>query len=118
MGGIGNAVADFRLIPWLHHCHLWYWGDIDVDGLSILSRLRVHFPTVESLLMDMETLGRHRDYIGQRNEPTQVTSPPVNLTTSERSAFDVCHSEFLRIEQEQIPSTDVTPILQQLISTN
>ncbi|HCS51825.1 Wadjet anti-phage system protein JetD domain-containing protein [Rubinisphaera sp.] len=117
MGGIGNAVADFRLIPWLHECNIWYWGDIDVDGLSILSRFRVHFPNAESILMDFKTLCRHRDHIGQRNETAQIPSPPINLTTSERSAFDVCHAVFLRIEQEQIPSTDVIQILKQLFST-
>lgn len=114
MGGIGNAVADFRLIPWLHQCTIWYWGDIDVDGLSILSRFRIHFPTVKSLLMDIETLCRHREQLGQRVEPTKEPSPPVNLTSFERAAFDVCHSEFLRIEQEQIPSTDVISILERL----
>lgn len=117
MGGTGNAVTEFRLIPWLHHCNLWYWGDIDVDGLSILSRFRVHFPTVSSLLMDIEALSRYREQIGQRVETTKESSPPVNLTTSERAAFDICQSEFLRIEQEQIPDTDVMSVLKQLFPT-
>ncbi|QDT32000.1 Wadjet anti-phage system protein JetD domain-containing protein [Thalassoglobus polymorphus] len=117
MGGIGNAVTDFRLIPWLHRCTIWYWGDIDVDGLSILSRFRVHFPSVNSLLMDIETLFRHREQIGQSVEPKKELSPPVNLTGSERTAFDICNTESLRIEQEQIPSEDVKSVLKQLFPT-
>ncbi len=50
-----------RQVSWLDSCALWYWGDIDIEGLTILSRLRSLFPQTRSLLMDGETLSRWRD---------------------------------------------------------
>jgi len=101
LGGMGNSVTDLGQVPWLASCTLWYWGDIDVDGLAILSRLRTVFPQTRSLLMDGETLSMWRDLAGAGNG-RQLDEPP-GLTEGERAAFNMCVGKNLRLEQERLP---------------
>ncbi len=58
--GAGFAVAELRRIPWLTHVPILYWGDIDSAGFAILHTLRQAHPHATSVLMDEETLLRHR----------------------------------------------------------
>ena len=60
IGGLGNAVTELARLTWLASRDLWYWGDIDVEGLAILARLRSVLPNVRSVFMDIETLERWR----------------------------------------------------------
>ena len=41
LGGLGDGVTDLRHVEWLTKSELWYWGDLDAEGLLILARLRV-----------------------------------------------------------------------------
>ena len=52
MGGMGNGVTLLRHVPWLTNAHICYWGDLDVDGLLILSAVRAMCPHAESAFMD------------------------------------------------------------------
>ena len=54
--GEGFTVRSLRLIPWLTHCPIYYWGDLDAHGFQILSLLRETFPHVISVMMDETTL--------------------------------------------------------------
>lgn len=100
--GAGNAAALLHDVAWLSNCHLLYWGDLDTQGLEILSRLRRIFPCTRSLMMDIDTLKRFQSL---RVSGTPSKSPaPSNLTSSELSAWLVVQSENLRLEQERLPS--------------
>lgn len=61
IAGLGRAVSLVAELPWVHRSRLLYWGDIDTDGLEILSLARAHFPGIRSVLMDSGTLHRYRD---------------------------------------------------------
>lgn len=102
LGGLGNSVTGLRYLTWLDQRELWYWGDIDVDGFAILSRLRGVFPHVRSFLMGDETVRAWRDRIGSAGN--HRTAPPCpNLTPAEQAALLVCAADNLRIEQERFP---------------
>ena len=98
--GEGNAVNRLERVKWLHHNRVFYWGDIDVDGFVILSRVRNLFPHVESILMDMATLNAHKEWIVEGNGT--APSPPTNLTEAEFTAFVHCLRSNQRLEQEKI----------------
>ena len=61
MGGLGNGIVDLAYVKWLSNRSLWYWGDLDVEGFEILSRLRIRFPQTRSFLMDDMTLLQWKD---------------------------------------------------------
>ncbi|WP_339735523.1 Wadjet anti-phage system protein JetD domain-containing protein [uncultured Gimesia sp.] len=98
--GEGNAVTRLEELSWLNQNQLLYWGDIDVEGFLILSRLRNIFPHVRSIMMDLETLHRHEAAVVKGN-PTKPDLP-VNLTEQEAEAFDYCLKNQCRLEQERI----------------
>lgn len=50
--GVGYAVSVLKDVPWLSGCKLYYYGDLDKDGFSMLSELRGVFPNLKSFLMD------------------------------------------------------------------
>jgi hypothetical protein len=110
LGGLGNSVTDLRYAAWLPTTDVWYWGDIDVDGFMILSRLRSMFTNVQSLFMDEKTAFDWREPIatcgnGRRGQP------PANLSLEETATFHLCSKENLRIEQERFPHSFVCSVL-------
>ena len=113
VGGLGNSVTDLRYLPWLASCAVWYWGDIDGEGLAILWRLRNMFPQTRSVLMDGETLTQWRDQLAVPGNGRPANALP-GLTDAEQSAFKVCVEENLRLEQERIPQAFVNKALQDL----
>src|SRR5439155_7425037 len=76
LGGMGNGVTELRHVPWLTSCTVRYWGDIDVEGFVILSRLRNVLPQTRSLLMDGETFARWRDRLAGHGTGCGATVPP------------------------------------------
>ncbi len=106
LGGLGNAVTDLRYLLWLAEKELWYWGDIDVAGFEILSRLRAIFPHARSILMDGQTIHDWRNALGATVRASS-SPPPPGLTSTERLACEICLNDGLRIEQEQIPQSYV-----------
>lgn len=106
IGGLGNAVSELAQLSWLGTRDIWYWGDIDVEGFTILARLRALFPQVRSIFMDLETLERWRDVLAVSGSGASV--PLVfGLTAQEQAAFELCATENLRIEQERLPQAFV-----------
>lgn len=103
--GEGNAVNRLEQLKWLENNQVIYWGDIDVEGFLILSRLRNVFPHVQSILMDTRTLHRHAGVAieGNGTKPEQ----PTNLTPTEAAAFQECLQNNRRLEQERIPQAAV-----------
>lgn len=91
---------------------LFYWGDMDADGLEILHAYRATGLAVESIFMDVEAFGHYECYgtrmaAGKRglDEHVQVEAPL--LTAGEQALYDrLCDRSWqgaLRIEQERIP---------------
>jgi hypothetical protein len=100
----GYAVEPFAAIPWLQGRPTHYWGDLDTHGFAILNRLRQHLPGARSLLMDADTLLRHRDLWQREDKP--ATAALERLSDAEQALFDglLNHrwGERVRLEQERI----------------
>lgn len=113
IGALGNGVTDVRHATWLADCEIWYWGDIDADGFAILSRLRSVLPHTRSLLMDEKALEAWKHLAVTAR--TWSGAVPAGLTTAERSAFERCSAQNLRIEQERIPQTAVNEVINAIL---
>lgn len=98
--GKGDSAVLLERVRWLDNNRVFYWGDIDVEGFLILSRLRNLFPHVESLMMDHETIQQFEEYVvgGEGSKP----NAPTNLTENEAAAFAFCLQGNHRLEQEKI----------------
>ncbi len=112
--GEGNAVSRLESLSWLNENRILYWGDIDVDGFLILSRLRNLFPQTQSIMMDQKTLSDHETGIVSGNET--MPTMPTNLTASEAFTFEYCLKNNVRLEQEKILQTFVEQTLIQVAS--
>ncbi|CAM3446798.1 hypothetical protein H7J08_19385 [Mycobacterium frederiksbergense] len=101
-GGNTLAVADF---PWVRGApQVVYWGDLDTDGLEILTRFRAKLPC-ESILMDHHTLESWRELAVPHPAREPVTCELLHH--GERAALDVLRRDGLRLEQERIPMSVV-----------
>jgi hypothetical protein len=104
--GLGYGIESLSAVPWLKHRRIKYWGDIDTHGYSILSRLRRHFPHIESFLMDEETLTSHRLLWTREETPATHQIDFEHLNPSESA---LCHKlqdnsfgSCVRLEQERV----------------
>ena len=102
--GAGYGWQALGRARWLADCTIHYWGDIDTHGFAILDQLRRHFPQVNSLLMDRETLMAHAPSWGEERD--QLRHDLTCLNTDEQSLFDDLRDnrirQNLRLEQELI----------------
>jgi hypothetical protein len=78
-----------------------YWGDLDSHGFECLSTLRRAVPHTESLMMNMETLERYREY--WVNAMPFRSRAQLMLTEDERRVFNHVEKESILLEQERIP---------------
>lgn len=101
--GGGYGVALLKQAAWLQQIPLFYWGDLDTHGLSILSLVRSVFPHTRSVMMDMQTLQAHEAQRGT-GKPFRGAQP-IHLTDSEAEAFQWLHVHTKRLEQEQLLDT-------------
>ena len=119
--GEGRGAGAAALLPWVRDApELWYWGDMDADGLEILHGFRAAGLPVRSLFMDLpayrlwERFGVDHDHggrpIGQR-APRDVSL----LTPPERELYlALCSPEWTRhrrIEQERIPLDEAAAVV-------
>lgn len=102
--GGGYAVSVLESLAWLADRELFYWGDIDTHGFSILSRLRRRFPHARSMLMDRGTLLAHASQ--WVTEPSQAGADPAYLQPDESALCrDLVAGTFgpsVRLEQERV----------------
>ncbi len=102
--GSGYALSLLGAVGWLADRELVYWGDIDTHGFVILDRLRRHWPSARSILMDRETLLAHSTQWVR--EPTPVAVPLPHLGEDEAVLYrDLVEDTFgpsIRLEQERI----------------
>lgn len=101
--GGGGAAELLTSLDWLAQCQVFYWGDIDIHGFHILSRLRRCFPQTVSVMMDERTLDefRHVAVVAKPSPHENVSG----LTPSERVAYARVRDGVLLLEQERIPPT-------------
>jgi len=102
--GGGYAASALESLSWLADREVFYWGDIDTHGFSILSRLRRRFPQVRSLLMDRETLLAHQSQ--WVTEPSPAVADQHYLQATEADLYHDLVSGALgpsvRLEQERV----------------
>ena len=104
VSGGGKNVSWMRA-NWLANKQVAYWGDIDSEGLAILSDVRSKLSTVIPLMMDTETVEAYRDRMV--DEPESVIREPVELTESELMLFRMLRNGdygSARLEQERLPA--------------
>lgn len=113
-GRAANRIAT--LLPWIADIpHVVYWGDMDADGLEILSEVRESGIDCESLFMDVESCTRYERFgtaYTPKGERLKLRNPAEvpGLREDERALYEsLCSGEgvnYLRIEQERIPIVD------------
>lgn len=116
--GGGYGVSAIKNAEWLKKRELWYWGDIDTHGFSILSQFRAYFPAAKSLFMDHATLIAFKPLWGKEEDQKRCVSNLPNLTESEAKLYRALqqneYGQNVRLEQEQIGFSYVTATLSQL----
>lgn len=98
--GQGNSVTNIQNAKWLNDITILYWGDIDVHGFEILSRVRKYFNKTKSVLMDMTTFEKF--FEGDSGKPTTDTTM-LYLTDTENELYNLLKTNNWRLEQEKIP---------------
>lgn len=115
--GRGYGFDALSQADWLAEKELWYWGDIDTNGLAILDQLRSHFPAVRSFLMDRKTLLSNRDK--WVTEPTVTERILPRLDAAEQSLYatllDNSLAPNVRLEQELIPWNQILEALEAIV---
>lgn len=99
--GAGYDVSWVAGLPWTGAARVLYWGDLDADGFSILSRLRAHRPDAVSVMMDAGTYLAYRGFAV--DDPNVPGALPGRLTAGEAQAWAMVVQERGRLEQERIP---------------
>lgn len=106
--GLGAAAPLLAALTWCHTARVFYWGDIDRAGLSILATLRRAGIDVTSILMDCDTLNRHDEYAHSTNSQKNNTQIPDGLTEPEHALYQHLNAhhhdtnEDWQLEQEAI----------------
>lgn len=102
--GRGYDAANPASLGWLRDIPVLYWGDLDTHGFAILDRVRAHLPEAVPVLMDMDTLLRHRDRWGTEASPTNADLRRLSADEAEVYAALVTdrHGDAVRLEQERI----------------
>ena len=111
--GVGRGGATAARFLWITEVQdVFYWGDMDADGLEILDGFRAAGIRARSVLMDplaYETWERCGTNVDVRSRPLEARAPrPVpHLTASESELYNQLISptwtRHRRIEQERIP---------------
>jgi len=108
----GGKNISWMDAPWLHKKCVGYWGDIDTWGLSILSDVREKGVTVQTLMMDVQTVKAHEQRMVIELQPLHHCPP--SLTEEEVTLFhDLVSGRFQssRLEQERLSADYVANCL-------
>src|SRR5699024_8552980 len=105
--GNGANVGSYARIDWVRTADVFYWGDIDVPGISFVHDLRTRGIEATSVLMDTATLTAFR-HLAVTSHATRSDEPEL-LTTAERELYQYLadymadNETGLLLEQERIP---------------
>ena len=103
VAGGGSNVAWLQA-EWLSSKNVGYWGDIDSEGLRILSTARAKLSSITALMMDAATVEAFAERMVA--EPDSVAQAPIALTEPELALFNRLrsgHYHGSRLEQERLP---------------
>jgi hypothetical protein len=104
--GLGYGIQSLKDIQWIRDRRIYYWGDIDTHGFSILSMTRGIFPQCRSLLMDEQTLTAHLHCCVEEPDSKRFTGELSYLEPEEIRLFENLKGnrfgKNLRLEQELI----------------
>lgn len=104
--GKGYQARMLKEAKWLNQKKVYYFGDLDIDGLAILSAFRTHFPQTESFCMNLQTFKTYEKLAHYTKQKTKEM--PTNLKEEEKALFAYLQNTkkdeaYLRFEQERIP---------------
>jgi conserved hypothetical protein len=92
--------------------NVYYWGDIDSDGLMMLSLAKDKIPSIKSVMMDSMTINTFRSQIVQ--DTTKLINLPSNLNDDEITLFQEVNRLKERLEQEKISEEYILRMLSKL----
>jgi len=102
--GLGYGVDILKTVNWLQEKEIYYWGDIDTHGFSMLDQVRSFLPQAKSILMSEDILLEARDMWVIENKP--FLGSLSRLTDDEKELFyslqDNVWGNNVRLEQERI----------------
>lgn len=112
---LGYNVDVLARLPWLARAKCIYWGDLDTHGFAILHRARSYIPELQSVLMDEDTLLRHKAL--WVDESAQHPAAELTLLTEEEQQLysDLKQQRWgqnVRLEQERIDWAAAWSVLQ------
>lgn len=114
--GLGFGLEALKDVHWLKNVPIFYFGDLDVHGLAILSALREQFKQAKSFLMDSETFEKWERFAIE--DPTKnIPFVLPNLGDNERDLFERLVTNRLRLEQERIPLRVINQAIQSLTAS-
>ncbi|ODU07508.1 MAG: hypothetical protein ABS84_16155 [Rubrivivax sp. SCN 71-131] len=94
-----------------------YWGDLDTHGFAILHRARSYLPSLQSVLMDEDTLLRHKALWVDEKEQHPAAELTL-LTEAEQEVYQGLKrqrwGQNVRLEQERIAWDAAQSTLQRL----
>ena len=100
----GGKNVSWMKAGWLDDKNVGYWGDIDSEGLAILSDARSKLSNITPLMMDELTVKTFAERMVP--EPDSVSKEPIFLTEKELLLFKRLRSRHYvgtRLEQERLP---------------
>lgn len=100
----GGKNVSWMKAGWLADKNVGYWGDIDSEGLAILSDARSRLSSITPLMMDELTVKTFAERMVP--EPDSVSKDPVALTETELALFKGLRADQYadkRLEQERLP---------------
>lgn len=103
VSGGGKNIAWLKA-GWLADKNVGYWGDIDSEGLAILSDARSKLSSITPLMMDELTVKTFAQRMVP--EPDSVSKDPIALTEKELALFKGLRANQYankRLEQERLP---------------
>jgi hypothetical protein len=102
---LGYGVDALGQIPWLHNARCIYWGDIDTHGFAILNRARTYLPSLETMLMDEQTLFAHKDLWVLEKSQSASSELPLLIDKEQELFLSLKNNiwgQQIRLEQERI----------------
>lgn len=116
---LGNHLNVLEQLPWLRDVPVYYWGDLDRAGITLLSRARSFVPQIRSVLMDMRTVNKF-EHLAVPEAITRVDPPRPTLTQQEletlrRITGGLHEGGHLQLEQERLPEAFVLDSILQTV---
>lgn len=97
----GKALSLLGDIPMFSSSKLYYWGDLDEEGFSMLNDFRSMYPHTTSRFMNLESIQSHIEHLEVQPKFYRKESIPL-LNSQESAAFDLLVQKNGRLEQEKI----------------